>query len=698
MSIWLVFLCTYDGETTFKADPRLKHESMFHWMDYLNVKENRNILHDRNHTHEIRIGPYRVDGYDPQNNTIYEFNGCYHHGCTFCGKDKTEEGKAKKERTEERYAFLKDQVSEVVTIWEHEFNSKIKPSSSDYDSELLEFVEKRQPYFYQKHKYSTVSKKQILDAVIHDELFGFVEVDLHVPDHLHDTFQEMSPIFCNTEIPFEQIGSFMQNHMRKNNISDKPRHLLVGGMAARKILLSSPLLKWYLTHGLQVTHIYQVIEYRSQRCFKKFVSEVSDARREGDRDVNQAIIADTMKLIGNSAYGSLIMDKEKHMDVKYIEGKGKTQLKINDPRFRKLETITENLYEVEMAKNKIVMDLPIQLGYHILQLAKLRMLQFKYDFLDQYCIPISFEYIEMDTDSAYMALAGNNLEDIIKPDMMTSHKSSINGRCNDAPFTARDGFFPRSCCKSHVAYDKRTPGLFKIEAEGLAMIALCSKSYILQQANGKVKFSSKGMNKSALNDPFSMFKRVLDTKIAASAINRGIRRHEDTVFTYEQERTGLSYFYCKREVLPDGIHTKPLSITLSPWLKRETEVVDEKHPWCLTATRDIVVGGSHYPTLAEACKAISKCQDPCTALMDIIPQLPRRMVSAGVDIIFAIPESMCKEERKRKRNKEEEDMFWSKDAFWTSGLSQRSSRLVEMKKMPGQNQLGQCFQKYYTAT
>ena len=126
--------------------------------------------------------------------------------------------------------------------------------------------------------------------------------------------------------------------------------------------------------------------------------------------------------------------------------------------------------------------------------------------------------------------------------------------------------------------------------------------------------------------------------------------------------------------------------------------MDEKHPWCLTATRDIVVGGSHYPTLAEACKAISKCQDPCTALMDIIPQLPRRMVNAGVDIIFAIPESVCKEERKRKRNKEEEDMFWSKDAFWTSGLSQRSSRLVEMKKMPGQNQLGQCFQKYYTAT
>ena len=37
------------------------------------------------------------------------------------------------------------------------------------------------------------------------------------------------------------------------------------------------------------------------------------------------------------------------------------------------------------------------------------------------------------------------------------------------------------------------------------------------------------------------------------------------MFTYSEEKIGFNYFYCKREVLLDGISTKPLLITLNPW-------------------------------------------------------------------------------------------------------------------------------------
>ena len=56
-------------------------------------------------------------------------------------------------------------------------------------------------------------------------------------------------------------------------------------------------------------------------------------------------------------------------------------------------------------------------------------------------------------------------------------------QCDDIPFRARAVFFPRECCSSHKAYDKRTPVLFKIEAEGNAMIGLRSKTYILNSYN-----------------------------------------------------------------------------------------------------------------------------------------------------------------------------------------------------------------------
>ena len=93
-----------------------------------------------------------------------------------------------------------------------------------------------------------------------------------------------------------------------------------------------------------------------------------------------------MKVIGNSGYGSLIMDKTRFRDIKYVQGENATSLKINDPRFRKLDCLgtEEQYYELEMAKRKIKLDLAIQLGYFILQYAKLRLLQFYFDFIDIY--------------------------------------------------------------------------------------------------------------------------------------------------------------------------------------------------------------------------------------------------------------------------------------------------------------------------
>ena len=50
------------------------------------------------------------------------------------------------------------------------------------------------------------------------------------------------------------------------------------------------------------------------------------------------------------------------------------------------------------------LNLPIQIGFAILQYAKLKMLEWYYDFLLEYVDKSDFEYIEMDTDSAYFAV------------------------------------------------------------------------------------------------------------------------------------------------------------------------------------------------------------------------------------------------------------------------------------------------------
>ena len=49
------------------------------------------------------------------------------------------------------------------------------------------------------------------------------------------------------------------------------------------------------------------------------MTQVAQARLDGDRDKDKALIAETMKLIGNSSYGKLITNKEKHHDIIYVD-------------------------------------------------------------------------------------------------------------------------------------------------------------------------------------------------------------------------------------------------------------------------------------------------------------------------------------------------------------------------------------------
>lgn len=97
------------------------------------------------------------------------------------------------------------------------------------------------------------------------------------------------------------------------------------------------------------------------------------------------------------------------------------------------------------------------------------------------------------------------------------------------------------------------------------MVGLCSKTYAIKNSNeSKEKFSSKGIAKQSVKDPVETYKRVLDTKQSESGLNRGFLLRENNIFSYNQMRTGITYFYCKRKVLDDGIHTDALDITLTP--------------------------------------------------------------------------------------------------------------------------------------
>ena len=165
-------------------------------------------------------------------------------------------------------------------------------------------------------------------------------------------FPEMQPVFKNASVTRDDIGPFMRQYAEEHDILTKSRVMLLGSFAGFKILLATPLLRWYLAHGLVVDRVYQIIEYEPTPCFRRFGESVSTARRAGDEEPDKAIIADTMKLLGNSGYGKTVTNVDRHRDVKYCTEIGTLSL-INNKRFRQLDVVTDDAYEIEMNKSVV---------------------------------------------------------------------------------------------------------------------------------------------------------------------------------------------------------------------------------------------------------------------------------------------------------------------------------------------------------
>ena len=430
--------------------------------------------------------------------------------------------------------------------------------------------------------------KGLTNKVLRNEIFGFAQVDIEVPETLYEKFSEMAPLFVVDEITKvpEPMKEYQKLTGRKEN---KNSRKLLGVMKAKKTLLYTPLLKWYIEHGLEVAAYHQLLLYQPGRSFDWFPEEVAGARREGDIEglteqlekahkvgdkkkmytvlkeltnypdievlVNEnkelseiitklytqykgkKLLGDTYKLKGNSFYRKMIEDVVSHLSTTFTTDGNEVNIALRSSLFEDLEE-NGDAYEIQERKRKVEITRPYQCGIAVYQLAKLCMLEFYYDFLDNCVDRRDFEYIYMDTDSAYFAISGESLGDVAKPELLEEYGKEVG---------------------KWLATDKsseKTPGLFKPKFISVKMIALTAKCYFCEGKQG-TKYSCKGISEKQNDMTWKRYMQAFQGYLE-KAENTGFRIHEQGVVTYEQNKLGLSAYYDKRYVLEDGIHTRPL--------------------------------------------------------------------------------------------------------------------------------------------
>ena len=299
------------------------------------------------------------------------------------------------------------------------------------------------------------------------------------------------------------------------------------------------------------------------------------------------------------------MDASKHTDVCYSEDSFEIRKMVNQKRFKALRKLSREMYEVEFGKRVQTIKIPIYLGFHILNMAKLRMNAFYFDFLMRYLNRELFNTILTDTDSLGLNLGRMTIDECVLAENQNAYTHLRKHWCKDSG-PHPDAFLTRTCCEKHQLYDSREPGLFKIEVDrAVVAVALSPKCYVLGFKDHSLKLTTKGIadKARAINSPLQTFKAVMRNHSSHTVTNRGFMQVAGEMRTYSVDRVGLNYAYFKRQVLSNGYHTKTLPLTLKPHKKAyiclSTDYPDLSPFCCKTDYMLSYLGGS-FPSILHA--------------------------------------------------------------------------------------------------
>jgi hypothetical protein len=227
------------------------------------------------------------------------------------------------------------------------------------------------------------------------------------------------------------------------------------------------------------------------------------------------------------------------------EGRYGAAVLIGRPNFKKRNIFSENLVAIEMFKTQIKMNKPIIIGMAVLDISKLKMCDFHYNYMkckyNGYC-----QILYTDTDSFIYRVQCDDFYSDMRQDIHEYDTSDYG------PNNIHDMPLP----------NKKVPGLMKDENNGKCMtefVGLRSKMYSCRVNGQDAIKKAKGVKKYVLSKKinFSDYINCIRDNCTVSSKQNSIRSKLHNVYTIEQNKIALSPYDDKRCILENKIDTLP---------------------------------------------------------------------------------------------------------------------------------------------
>ena len=208
-----------------------------------------------------------------------------------------------------------------------------------------------------------------------------------------------------------------------------------------------------------------MIEFDQSAWMKPYIDFNTQLRTRATNDFEK----DFFKLMNNSVFGKMIENTRKHRNIKLVTTEEKYLHTVMKPNFKSGVRFGENLMGCEMGKIKVVMQKPVDLGQVILDLSKIVMYEFHYDYMKPKFKDPQLCY--MHTDSLIYNIKTEDFYADIADDVPARFDTS--GYCPNRPVP--------------IGLNKKVIGLMKDELGGAIMtefMALRPKLYSYKKLDG----------------------------------------------------------------------------------------------------------------------------------------------------------------------------------------------------------------------
>ena len=105
-------------------------------------------------------------------------------------------------------------------------------------------------------------------------------------------------------------------------------------------------MKQALNHGLKLSKVHRVIEFRQEDWLKPYIMMKTELRMHVENDFEKEFY----KLMNNSVFGKTMENVKNHRDIKLVTTEKKTLKLVSEPNYHTTKHFSDNLIAIKMKK------------------------------------------------------------------------------------------------------------------------------------------------------------------------------------------------------------------------------------------------------------------------------------------------------------------------------------------------------------